>query len=49
VKQPLAANQDFAGSPVDVLELETDDFPGAKTQTGEEEKDGVSSYSHAGK
>jgi hypothetical protein len=29
VKQPLAANQ------------ETDDLPGAKTQRGEEEKDGV--------
>jgi hypothetical protein len=35
VKQPLASNKDFAGSPVDILELETDHFPGAKTQTGE--------------
>jgi hypothetical protein len=35
VKQSLASNEDFAGSPVDVLELETDHFPGAKTKTGE--------------
>jgi len=33
VKQSLASNEDFAGSPVDVLELETEYFPGAKTQT----------------
>lgn len=41
VEQPLASNKDFAGSPVDVLELEIDHFPGAKTQAGEQEKDGV--------
>jgi hypothetical protein len=35
VKQSLAPNKDFAGSPVDVLEPETGHFPGAKTQTGE--------------
>jgi hypothetical protein len=35
VKQPLASNQDFTGSPVDVLELKFDHFPGAQTQTGE--------------
>jgi hypothetical protein len=35
VKQPLTANEDFAGSPVDVLELESNHFPGAKTKTGE--------------
>jgi hypothetical protein len=35
VKQPLAPNEDFAGSPVDVLELKTDHFPGAKPQAGQ--------------
>jgi hypothetical protein len=35
VKQPLASSQDFTGSPVDVLELKIDYFPGAQTQTGE--------------
>jgi hypothetical protein len=41
VKQPLASNEDFAGSPVDVLELESDYFPGAKTKTGKQKKDGI--------
>jgi hypothetical protein len=35
VKQPLASNENFAGSPVDVLELESDHLTGAKTKTGE--------------
>jgi hypothetical protein len=46
VKQSLAANKDFAGSPVDVLELESDHFPGAKTKTGEEKKDGIVAAAH---
>ena len=41
MKQSLASNEDFAGSPVDVLELESDHFPGAKTKTGKQKKDGV--------
>jgi hypothetical protein len=41
VTQPLASNEDFAGSPVDVVELESDHFPGAKTKTGEQKKDGI--------
>jgi hypothetical protein len=41
VHKSLAANENFAGSPVDVFELESDHFPGAKTKTGEEEKDGI--------
>jgi hypothetical protein len=35
VNQSLAPNEDFAGSPVDVFELKSDHFPGAKTETGE--------------
>jgi hypothetical protein len=35
VKQSLAANENLAGSPVDVLELESDHLPGAKTKAGE--------------
>src|SRR6266576_3227338 len=41
VKQPLASNEDFASSPVDVLKLESDHFPGAKTETGKQKKDGI--------
>jgi hypothetical protein len=41
LKQSLASNEDFAGSPVDVLEPESDHFPGAKTKTGKQKKDGV--------
>jgi hypothetical protein len=41
MKQPLAANHDFAGSPVDVIELESRDLTAAETETGEQKKDGV--------
>jgi len=41
VKQPLASNEDFAGSPVNVLELESNYFSGAKTKTGKQKKDGI--------
>jgi hypothetical protein len=41
VKQPLASNEDFAGPPVDVVEPESDHFPGAKTKTGKQKKDGI--------
>jgi hypothetical protein len=41
VKQPLASNEDFAGSPVDIVELESDYFPGAKAKTGKQKKDGI--------
>jgi hypothetical protein len=34
VKEPLASNEDFASSPVDVLELESNHFSSAKTETG---------------
>ena len=34
VKQSLASNEDFASSPVDVLELESDHFSSAKTEAG---------------
>jgi hypothetical protein len=35
MEQPLASNKDLASSPVDVLELESNHLPGAKTKTGE--------------
>jgi hypothetical protein len=35
VEQSLASNENFAGSPVDILELESDHLTGAKTKTGE--------------
>jgi len=34
-KHSLASNEDFANPPIDVFELESDHFPGAKTKTGE--------------
>src|ERR1700724_412578 len=41
VTQPFSANQDFASSPVNVFELKRNDLSSAKTETGEEKKDGV--------
>ena len=41
VKQSLAANEDFAGSPVNILESESDHLTGAKAETGQQKKDGV--------
>jgi len=41
MKQPLAANEDFASSPVDVLEWERHHFTGAKAETGKQKKDGI--------
>jgi hypothetical protein len=35
VKQSLASNENFAGSPIDVLELQADHFPGAKAKTSQ--------------
>ena len=35
LREMLASNKDLAGSPVDVLEPESNHFCGAKTQTGE--------------
>jgi hypothetical protein len=41
MKQSLASNDDFAGSPVDVIELESHHFTGAEAETGKQKKDGV--------
>jgi hypothetical protein len=41
VQQTLTANEDLAGPPVEVIELESNDFPSTETEAGEQEKDGV--------
>jgi len=41
VKQPLAPNEDFTTSPVNVLEAETNHFTGTEAETGKQEKDGI--------
>ena len=46
VKPSLAANKDLSGSPVDVLELESDHFPGAKTKADKQKKDSVVAAAH---
>ena len=41
MKQPLTSNEDLAGPPVNVIELESNDLTSAKTETGEQEKNRV--------
>ena len=41
VQQALAANQDLAGPPIDIIKLEGNDFASAEAEAGEQEKDGV--------
>jgi len=41
MKHPLAPYEDFAGSPVDVLELESNYLTGTETETGKQEKHGI--------
>jgi hypothetical protein len=41
MQQPLTSNQDFAGPPVNVIELKSNNFPSAETETGEQEKNRV--------
>jgi hypothetical protein len=41
VKQPLASDNDLAGSPVDVVELESYYLTSAETETGKQQKNGV--------
>jgi hypothetical protein len=41
VKQSFASNDNLADSPVEVIELESNDFAGAKTKTGQQKKNGV--------
>ena len=41
MKQPFAPNEDFAGSPFDILELESDHLTSTETETGKQEKNGI--------
>jgi hypothetical protein len=41
VKLPLAPNKEFAGSPVNVFDLESHHLTGAKTETRKQEQDGI--------
>jgi len=41
VNQPLAANEELASSPVDVLEPESYHLTGAETKTGQQKQDGI--------
>ena len=41
MQQPLTSNQDLAGPPVNVIELKSNNFPSAETETGEQEKNRV--------
>jgi hypothetical protein len=41
MQQPLTSNQDLAGPPVNVIELESNNFPSAETEPGEQEKNRV--------
>jgi hypothetical protein len=41
VQQALTPNQNLAGPPVDVLELQRDHLPSTQAETGEQKKDRV--------
>src|SRR5690349_16828562 len=41
VYQTLAADQDLAGPPIDVMQLQSNDFPGAETEPGKQKKNRV--------
>ena len=41
MKQPFAPNEDFAGSPFDILELESNHLTSTETETGKQEKIGI--------
>ena len=41
VQQTLTKNEDLASPPVDIIELESNDFPSTETEAGEQEKDRV--------
>ena len=36
--QALAANEDFPGAPINIVELQCNDLPSTETETGEEKK-----------
>jgi hypothetical protein len=41
VQQPLTSNEQLAGSPVNVIELEGHNLSGTEAEAGQQEKDGV--------
>jgi len=41
VNQPLTANEEFASSPVDILEPESYHLTSAETKTGQQKQDGI--------
>jgi hypothetical protein len=41
MKQPFTSDMDLASPPVDVIELERYHLTSAKTETGQQKKDGV--------
>ena len=41
MQQPLTSNEQLAGSPVNVIELEGHNLSGTEAEAGQQEKDGV--------
>jgi hypothetical protein len=41
MQQALTANKNFPGAPINVIEFEGNNLPGAKAETGEEKKNRV--------
>ena len=41
MQQALAANKNFPGAPINVIELQGNNLPGAKAEAGEEKKNRV--------
>ena len=41
MQQPLTSNEDLAGPPVDIVELESNDLSSTESEAGEQKKDRI--------